>query len=92
MVLDVGCGTGDLVCDLAKNEINARGVDFAQEMIDIAKDNAHKMGLEKAKFECCSFSIMILMKINLMLYLQIDLFSIFHMNNLINFWNFHQKL
>jgi 2-polyprenyl-3-methyl-5-hydroxy-6-metoxy-1,4-benzoquinol methylase len=54
LILDVGCGTGDLVCDLAKDGINAVGVDFAQEMIDIAKDNAQKMSLEKAKFECCS--------------------------------------
>lgn len=54
LVLDVGCGTGDLVCELAKKGISALGVDFAQEMIDTAKGNAQKLNLEKAKFECCS--------------------------------------
>jgi 2-polyprenyl-3-methyl-5-hydroxy-6-metoxy-1,4-benzoquinol methylase len=54
LVLDIGCGTGDLVCDLAKKGINSIGIDFAQEMVDISKENAKKLNLEKAKFECCS--------------------------------------
>ncbi len=54
LVLDIGCGTGDLVCELAQKNINAIGVDFAKEMIDLAKDNAKKAHKEKAKFECCS--------------------------------------
>lgn len=54
LALDVGCGTGDLVCELAKKGIDAIGVDFAKEMIDIAKENAKKSNLKKAKFECCS--------------------------------------
>lgn len=54
LVLDVGCGTGDLVCELAKKGVVAIGIDFAKEMIDIAKDNAQKSNLKKAKFECCS--------------------------------------
>ncbi|AZR74365.1 hypothetical protein BBF96_13790 [Anoxybacter fermentans] len=53
-VLDVGCGTGDLVCEIAKKGINAIGVDFSKEMIDIAKNEAKKLQLEKAKFVCCS--------------------------------------
>jgi len=54
LVLDVGCGTGDLVCELAKEGISAVGIDFAKEMIDIARGNAENLNLEKAKFECCS--------------------------------------
>lgn len=52
--LDVGCGTGDLVCELAKQGIHARGVDYAQEMIDIATQKAHGAGIEGARFDCCS--------------------------------------
>lgn len=54
LALDVGCGTGDLVCELAKKGIDAIGIDFAKEMIDAAKENAKRLSLEKAKFECYS--------------------------------------
>ena len=49
-VLDVGCGTGDLIIQITKKGIEAVGVDFAKEMITTAKKNAPK----KARFECCS--------------------------------------
>lgn len=39
LVLDVGCGTGDLVHEIAKRGIRAVGVDFAEEMIKIARDD-----------------------------------------------------
>jgi 2-polyprenyl-3-methyl-5-hydroxy-6-metoxy-1,4-benzoquinol methylase len=52
--LDVGCGTGDLVCDIARMGIDSTGVDFAKEMIDIACDRAKKEKLEKAHFYCNS--------------------------------------
>jgi len=54
LVLDIGCGTGDLVCEIAKKSINVIGVDFSEEMINIAKDNAKKLQLGKANFKCCS--------------------------------------
>lgn len=53
-MLDVGSGTGDLVCEIAKRGVSAFGVDFAQEMIDIALKNKEEMQLEMAHFECCS--------------------------------------
>jgi len=52
--LDVGCGTGDLVRDIARQDIYATGVDFADEMIDIARTKARHEQLMKAQFYCCS--------------------------------------
>ncbi|NQU83654.1 MAG: class I SAM-dependent methyltransferase [Parcubacteria group bacterium] len=52
--LDVGCGSGELVRDMAMRSIDAVGVDFAEEMIKIAKDRAAEKSLHLAKFECCS--------------------------------------
>lgn len=53
-VLDVGCGTGDLVCQIAKEGIRATGVDFAQSMIEIASKKAKDEQVENANFVCCS--------------------------------------
>jgi 2-polyprenyl-3-methyl-5-hydroxy-6-metoxy-1,4-benzoquinol methylase len=53
-VLDVGCGTGDLVCDIAKKGIDAIGVDYAQEMIKLSTQKAKGSKLNGAHFECCS--------------------------------------
>lgn len=52
--LDIGCGTGDLVCAMALRNIDGVGVDFAKEMIEIAENNAKQIEHGKAKFECCS--------------------------------------
>ncbi len=52
--LDVGCGTGELVCDMAKKGIAAMGVDIAPEMIHLASMKAKNEGLGKARFEACS--------------------------------------
>lgn len=54
VALDVGCGTGDLACDIAKLGINATGVDFAPDMIELATDKARVEQLSNADFECCS--------------------------------------
>jgi SAM-dependent methyltransferase len=53
-VLDVGCGTGDLVCAIAKEGIDATGVDFAPDMIEIAAKKAAGEGLGNANFACSS--------------------------------------
>ena len=53
-VLDVGCGTGDLVCTIAKGGIRATGVDFAKDMIEAAEKNAVDEHLTDAVFQCCS--------------------------------------
>ncbi len=52
--LDVGCGTGELVCHVAKRGIEAVGVDFAQEMIELASQKARDETITKAKFVCSS--------------------------------------
>jgi len=52
--LDVGCGTGELVCHVAKRGIEAIGVDFAQEMIELASQKARDEAITKAKFVCSS--------------------------------------
>jgi 2-polyprenyl-3-methyl-5-hydroxy-6-metoxy-1,4-benzoquinol methylase len=52
--LDVGCGTGDLVCDIARLGIESTGIDFAEEMINLARAKAEQASLENARFHCCS--------------------------------------
>lgn len=52
--LDVGCGTGDLVCDIARLGIAATGIDFADEMIRIARQRAEQSQLAQAEFACGS--------------------------------------
>jgi 2-polyprenyl-3-methyl-5-hydroxy-6-metoxy-1,4-benzoquinol methylase len=49
-LLDVGCGTGQLAIEVSKRGFRAVGIDFAEEMIDIAKDNATRVG-SSALFE-----------------------------------------
>lgn len=52
--LDVGCGTGELVCHTAKRGIDATGVDYAPEMIDLASKKAQDEGITRATFACSS--------------------------------------
>lgn len=54
LALDVGCGTGDLVLNVAGKGIRAVGVDFAPEMIQIATEHAAKENLDLAQFYCTS--------------------------------------
>ncbi len=52
--LDIGCGTGDLVCEAARRGVNATGIDFAKEMIEAALRNAKRLNIKKAGFVCSS--------------------------------------
>lgn len=55
LFLDIGCGTGDLVCQIASKGINAIGIDFSKKMIDMAKNKAEKSKYTKTTFKCCPF-------------------------------------
>ncbi len=52
--LDVGCGTGQLVIDVAKRGIESKGIDFALDMIRLCEVNRQSAGVE-AEFSCLSF-------------------------------------
>lgn len=52
--LDIGCGTGDLVCALAEQGIAATGIDFATEMVAAANAKAEKRQNKNARFVCAS--------------------------------------
>jgi 2-polyprenyl-3-methyl-5-hydroxy-6-metoxy-1,4-benzoquinol methylase len=52
--LDVGSGSGDLVCDLAARGVAAHGVDFAPDMVALATEQASRRALPQATFECRS--------------------------------------
>ena len=53
-VLDIGCGTGDLVCEIAQKGIEVTGIDFSENMIRIARDKAKNLRGKTARFECSS--------------------------------------
>jgi 2-polyprenyl-3-methyl-5-hydroxy-6-metoxy-1,4-benzoquinol methylase len=53
--LDVGCGSGELVCDVAAlGAGRAEGVDFSPEMVDLGWGLARERGLGKVAFACAS--------------------------------------
>jgi 2-polyprenyl-3-methyl-5-hydroxy-6-metoxy-1,4-benzoquinol methylase len=52
-ILDVGCGTGQLVIEASKRGWKATGIDFSSEMIDLAEQNSSEVG-SSAKFVCNS--------------------------------------
>lgn len=53
VLLDVGCGTGQLAIEASRQGWDAFGLDFAQEMIDKARENNAADGT-RARFVCAS--------------------------------------
>jgi SAM-dependent methyltransferase len=49
-VLDIGCGSGDLVCEMAAMGMIATGIDFSEEMIAEAKKLAREKMIDMAIF------------------------------------------
>jgi ubiquinone/menaquinone biosynthesis C-methylase UbiE len=54
-VLDVGCGTGTLVAELASLGVRAFGVDTSAEMLEVARRKAPRAGLKLAEAERLPF-------------------------------------
>jgi 2-polyprenyl-3-methyl-5-hydroxy-6-metoxy-1,4-benzoquinol methylase len=52
--LDVGCGTGQLVLEMAKRGFKAEGIDFAEDMIAKCEENKRAAAVQ-ADFVCKSF-------------------------------------
>lgn len=50
-VLDIGCGTGDLVFEVARRGLGAVGIDFAADMIRLCQEGRAANGAEAARFE-----------------------------------------
>lgn len=55
-VLDVGCGSGRYVLEFAREGLQVHGIDFANEMLDIARESLKREALEnKATFDQISW-------------------------------------
>ena len=47
LVLDLGCGTGKMTLELARRGYDMTAVDYSPEMLNIARDEAEKLSLDK---------------------------------------------
>jgi len=52
--LDVGCGTGELACDLGKMGIPSVGIDFAEDMIALCKQKSDQENTPNVEFVTAS--------------------------------------
>ncbi len=52
LILDIGCGFGNILLNLRKRGIKAKmyGVDISKNMINLAKNNLHTLNFDKIKF------------------------------------------
>jgi ubiquinone/menaquinone biosynthesis C-methylase UbiE len=46
LILDLGCGTGKMTVELARRGYDMTGIDYSEEMLEIARDTAEKRGLK----------------------------------------------
>lgn len=53
-MLDVGCGTGELVFEMAAKNVDATGIDFAPAMIQVCEQRRAEAAVQRAHFRCCS--------------------------------------
>ena len=53
-MLDIGCGTGELVLEMAAQNVEATGIDFAPGMIEVCERRRRETGARLARFRCCS--------------------------------------
>ena len=53
-MLDLGCGTGELVLEMAEKGVRATGIDFAPEMIRACEQKRDAKNAAGAHFHCCS--------------------------------------
>src|SRR4051812_15506305 len=53
-MLDVGCGTGELVLEMAAKGVQATGIDFAPAMIRACEEKKDQSGARNATFHCAS--------------------------------------
>lgn len=53
IVLDIGCGTGEITCELARRHphLTFLGIDHSEQAIERARDNVSRLGLRNASFE-----------------------------------------
>jgi len=49
-VLEFGCGTGNITCDLAQKGLNMTAVDLSEAMLTVADEKADRMGLKNIQF------------------------------------------
>lgn len=49
-VLEFGCGTGNITCELAKKEFEITAVDLSEEMLTVADEKVDALGLQNVRF------------------------------------------
>lgn len=91
-ILDVGCGTGDLILSASRIGVNAIGIDFAEDMINHANKKVMKTNCTNVRFICDSIFNVNLGKKKFDLICAngfIEYISVTQLNNFLNICNRH---